>query len=108
ASLPPVDRTANAVLTFDVPPKHSAPLTRGFFFARQSVQAAISRECNAAHKAPPVSALKSAAAHNDANLASGGGHDLSQSSHAVRCCPPAVDNSDVFLAARLPRFDDVR
>src|SRR5262249_59859139 len=33
-----------------------------------------SRECNAAHKALPVSALKSAAAHNDVNLASGGGH----------------------------------
>jgi hypothetical protein len=25
---------ARAVLTFDVPPKHSAPLTRGFFFVR--------------------------------------------------------------------------
>src|SRR6516162_1598520 len=32
-------------------------------------------ECNAAHKALPVSALKSAAAHNDVNLASGGGHE---------------------------------
>src|SRR5260221_8549437 len=31
-------------------------------------------ECNAAHKALPISALKSAAAHNDINLASGGGH----------------------------------
>ena len=25
---------ARAVLTFDVPPKHLAPLTRGFFFVR--------------------------------------------------------------------------
>src|SRR5262249_34462056 len=54
ASLPPVDRTAYAVLTFDVPPKPSAPLTRGFFCAKLGngqtyVQAAISRECNAAH-----------------------------------------------------------
>src|SRR5215468_1285366 len=39
--------------------------------ARESAQLS---ECNAAHKALPVSALKSAAAHNDVNLASGGGH----------------------------------
>ena len=40
------------------PPGESAPLS----------------ECNAAHKALPVSALKSAATHNDVNLASGGGY----------------------------------
>src|SRR5262249_45691714 len=73
ASLPAVDRTAYAVLTFDVPPKHSAPLTRGFFLrqcghGQTYVQAAISRECSGAHKALPISALKSAAAHNDVNF----------------------------------------
>ena len=30
--------TAHAVLTFDVPPKHSAPLTRGFFFVSLRAQ----------------------------------------------------------------------
>src|SRR5262249_1585666 len=88
ARLVPVDRTADAVLTFDVPPKHSAPLTRGSFFAAasfnrsnvdgasnlharppdsfQSADVAISPPRNAAHKpllAPP---LKSGAAQTDA------------------------------------------
>src|SRR5262249_8118185 len=96
ARLVPVDRTADAVLTFDVPPKHSAPLTRGSFFAAasfnrsnvdgasnlharppdsfQSADVAISPECNGAHKALLVPPLNSAAAHNDVGLASGGGH----------------------------------
>src|SRR5262249_31601210 len=87
ARLVPVDRTADAVLTFDVPPKHSAPLTRGSFFAAasfnrsnvdgasnlharppdsfQSADVAISPECNGAHKALLVPPLNSAAAHND-------------------------------------------
>src|SRR6201982_4331886 len=48
--------------------RNTEPRSRGApFFARP-------RECNAAHKALPVSALKSAAAHNEAKLASGGGH----------------------------------
>ena len=59
--------------------RNTEPRSRGApFFAGPPVVlprfTAISRECNAAHKALPVSALKSAAAHNDVRLASGGGH----------------------------------
>src|SRR5262249_6085194 len=60
--------------------RNTQPRSRGAFFCAKCghgqtyVQAAISRECSGAHKALPISALKSAAAHNDVNLASGGGH----------------------------------
>src|SRR5262249_45156222 len=90
------DCTASGVPHVRRPPKPLTPAPAGLFFAAasfnrsnvdgasnlharpadsfQSADVAISPECNGAHKALLVPPLNSAAAHNDANLASGGGH----------------------------------
>src|SRR5262249_35425611 len=80
--------------------RNTQPRSRGAFFCAKCgngqtyVQAAIWRECNAAHKAPLVSALKFAAAHNDATLASGGGHGTQSNEVRTRLLDGPCDGGD--------------
>src|SRR5262249_12086661 len=79
--------------------RNTQPRSRGAFFAPSAETARpmfrpLWRECNAAHKAPLVSALKFAAAHNDANLASGGGHGTQSNEVRTRLLDGPCDGGD--------------